>query len=413
MNFKYRAKVSSGEIVEGYAEADTQREALESLKNRGMTVISLNSAQSLAGNKKFTWKSLLTADLGAILGGGKVPGKNLMVFFRQLATMETAGLGLSTALNVIADQEKNAALKKTLNEIKNRIDRGTPLSQAMASQRAFNQLVVSLVEAGEEGGMLGSALEQCATLLEKQESLKSKIRGAMFYPAFVMLFAITVLIVFFVYLVPKFKEVFATLNIELPAITQAMFAMGDWFQEFWYIPVGSIVGFILIWRILSGSKKTMGIMDSIKLRLPIIKTLIMKSSMARSTRTFAALTSAGVPVLRGLEMAEGTAGNLTIRKGFTDLRSGVERGVSLGDAAKQAGIFPVLVSQMMRIGEETGHLDNMLERVAGWYDQELDDQIKTTVSLMEPVMIVFVGGIIAIIAISIFAPITSSIMQMA
>lgn len=413
MNFKYRARTSTGEIVEGFTEADNQREALESLRGRGMIVISLNAQSLAAGKGKFTWKSLLTMDLGMILGGGKVPGKNLMVFFRQLATMENAGLGLSTALTVIADQEKNQALKKTLNNIKARIDRGTPLSQAMASQKAFNSLVVSLVEAGEEGGMLGNALEQCANLLEKQESLKSKIRGAMFYPAFVMLFAVSVLIVFFVYLVPKFKEVFATLNIELPAITQVMFSMGDWFEVYWYVPLAVIVGFVLIWKLLTGNKRTMGIMDSIKLKLPVVKTLIMKSSMARSTRTFAALTSAGVPVLRGLEMAEGTAGNLAIRKGFTELRSGVERGVSLGDSAKQAGIFPVLVSQMMRIGEETGHLDNMLERVAGWYDQELDDQIKTTVSLMEPVMIIFVGAIIAIIAISIFAPITSSIMQMA
>ena len=412
MNFKYRAKSATGEIIEGFTEADNQREALTSLRERGMIVINLN-AQSMAGKGKLTWKQLMTMDLGSIIGGGKVPGKNLMVFFRQLATMETAGLGLSTAINVIAEQEKNHALKKTLGEIKARIDRGTPLSQAMASQKAFSELVVSLVEAGEEGGMLGSALEQCATLLEKQETLKSKVRGAMFYPAFVMTFAVAVLVIFFVYLVPKFKEVFATLNIELPAITQTMFALGDWFQEYWYIPVAVILGVIISWRTLSKNRFTKGIMDRIKLKLPIVKTLIMKSSMARSTRTFAALTSAGVPVMRGLEMAEGTAGNMAIRKGFKDLRSGVERGVSLGESAKQAGIFPVLVSQMMRIGEETGHLDNMLERVAGWYDQELDDQISTTVSLLEPVMIIFVGGIIAIIAVSIFAPITSSIMQMA
>ena len=413
MNFKYRAKTPTGEMVEGFAEADDKREALNSLRERGMVVVSLDAQSMTGGNGKFAWKKLLNMDLGAIVGGGKVPGKNLMVFFRQLATMETAGLGLSTAINVIGDQEKNYALKKTLDNIKARIDRGTPLSQAMAAQRAFSPLVVSLVEAGEEGGMLGSALEQCATLLEKQESLKSKIRGAMFYPAFVMTFAIAVLIVFFVYLVPKFKEVFATLNIELPAVTQTMFALGDWFQEYWYLPVGAIFILVFSWRILSTNKLTMGIMDRIKLKLPVIKTLIMKSSMARSTRTFAALTSAGVPVMRGLEMAEGTAGNLAIKKGFADLRNGVERGVSLGDSAKQAGIFPVLVSQMMRIGEETGHLDSMLERVAGWYDQELDDQIKSTVSLLEPAMIIFVGGIIAIIAISIFAPITSSIMQMA
>ena len=153
-------------------------------------------------------------------------------------------------------------------------------------------------------------------------------------------------------------------------------------------------------------------MDRIKLKIPIMKDLLLKASMARSSRTLSALTAAGVPIVRGIEMAEETAGNEAVKDGYTELRTSIVRGVSLGDAAKNAGIFPVLVSQMMRIGEETGHLDAMLERVATWYDQELDEQVKATVSLLEPVMIVFVGGIIAVIAVSIFAPVTSAIVQL-
>ena len=153
-------------------------------------------------------------------------------------------------------------------------------------------------------------------------------------------------------------------------------------------------------------------MDRLKLKIPVMKDLILKASMARSSRTLSALTSAGVPIVRGLEMAEGTADNSAVEQGYSNLRQGVIRGISLGDSARQAGIFPILVSQMMRIGEETGHLDTMLERVATWYDQELDEQVKATISLLEPMLIVFVGAIIAIIAVSIFAPVTSAIVQL-
>ncbi len=425
MKFKYRARASSGEMVEGTVDADDQRSALNQLRNEGMIVINLNAqgggsslshaeptpktSQSSGG---MSLKSLMNIDIGHILSGGKVPLKTLMVFFRQLATMETAGLSLATSIDVIAGGEKNASLRYALSNIKNRLDRGMPLSQAMSQEKAFNTLIISLIEAGEEGGLLGQSLEQSATLLEKQEQLRSKIRSAMFYPSFIMIFAIGILILFFMFLVPKFEETFAALNIDLPQITLIMFGIGNWFSHNWYIVAGVILGIIFGLYFLSTNKATKGTMDKIKLKIPVMKDLVMKAAMARSTRTLSALTSAGVPIVRGLEMAEGTANNKAVEEGYTALRQGVIRGMSLGDSARQAKIFPVLVSQMMRIGEETGHLDNMLERVATWYDQELDEQVKATVSLLEPMLIVFVGGIIAIIATSIFAPVTSAIVQL-
>ena len=425
MNFKYRARAADGEMVEGYVEASDQRSALDNLRSKGMIVINLNSQgggsspsqpkstkSSSSSSGKTSLKSLMNLDLGHLLSGGKVPLKSLMVFFRQLATMENAGLSLATSIDVIAGGEKNASLRYALQNIKNRLDRGMPLSQAMSQEKAFSTLIVSLIEAGEEGGLLGQALEQSATLLEKQEQLRSKIRSAMFYPSFIMIFAIGILILFFMFLVPKFEETFAALNIDLPQITLVMFAVGNWFSRNWYIVVAVIAGIILGLHFLSTNKATKGTMDRIKLKIPVMKDLIMKAAMARSSRTLSALTAAGVPIVRSLEMAEGTAGNKAVEEGYASLRQGVIRGISLGDSARQAGIFPVLVSQMMRIGEETGHLDNMLERVATWYDQELDEQVKATVSLLEPMLIVFVGGIIAIIATSIFAPVTSAIVQL-
>lgn len=408
MNFKYKARSSNGEILEGYIEGEDQRTALNLLKNRGYIVMNLkeSAVKNLVPQKKGTSK------LKHLLLSGTVPGKTLMIFFRQMATMIRAGLSVSSAIDLVTEQEKNYTFKNTLEDIKEKLDRGVPLSQAMSDHKVFTPLMVSLVEAGEEGGMLDTALNETAVLLEKQQALKSKVKGAMFYPMFIILFAISISAVFFVFVVPKFRKVFTQMRIQLPALTQMMFQAGDWTVNNWQkLVIFAGVGlFILYW--LFTSKQTKHIMDRVKLKTPIFSGLIFKSSMARVTRTLAALTTAGVPVMRGLEMAERSAVNSVIQEGFENLRADVARGVSLGDASKRAGIFPILVSQMMRIGEETGHLDNMLERVALWYDQELDEQIKITTSLMEPVMIVLVGGLVAVIAFSIFGPITSAISQM-
>ncbi len=425
MRFKYRARTADGEMIEDFIDSDDQKTALSELRNRGMIVINLNeqgagrptllsaaSGAKTKGKGGSSFKDLLSIDIGHILSGGRVPLKTLMVFFRQLATMENAGLSLSTSIDVISGGEKNASLRYALNNIKGRLDRGMPLSQAMSQEKAFSTLIISLVQAGEEGGLLGQALEQSAVLLEKQEQLRSKIKSAMFYPAFIMTFAIGILVLFFMFLVPKFEETFAALNIELPQITLIMFGIGNWFSENWYVVAGIFALIIGGLFALSKNKHTKPFMDRLKLKIPVMKDLIMKSSMARSSRTLSALTAAGVPIVRGLEMAEGTADNAAVEEGYANLRQGVIRGISLGDSARQAGIFPILVSQMMRIGEETGHLDSMLERVAMWYDQELDEQVKATISLLEPMLIVFVGAIIAIIAVSIFAPVTSAIVQL-
>jgi len=447
MVFKYRARSSAGEIIENTIEAVDQQEAISRLKATGMLVISLTSDQkpaktsgggffkskpktpapeapnpanpvlaaALAPQKpkrETGLKSLLNMDLGAIFNTGHIPLKTMMVFFRQLATMEGAGLSLTSSLDMIAQGEKNYALRTALIDIKSRLDRGIPLSQAMRAQKSFSPLLIALVQAGEEGGMLGAALDQGAVLLEKQEALRSKIRSAMFYPAFIVFFAVGVLIFFFMFLVPKFEETFASLSIELPQITLTMFAIGNWFGDHWPFIAGGVALFIFAWIFLSKNKATKGFMDRLKLKIPVMKDLLLKGAMARSSRTLSALTSAGVPIVRSLEMAQDTANNVPVENGYDELRKGVVRGLSLGDSAKMAKIFPVLVCQMMRIGEETGHLDQMLERVATWYDQELDEQIRASVSLMEPMLIVFVGAIIAIIAISIFAPITSAIVQL-
>lgn len=409
MKFKYRGRSTDGQIIEGDVESENQGLALQSLQQRGLMVLSLNPV--LTGGSVFSSRRTLTL-FDKLQRIGTVPAKNKMVFFRQLATMIKAGLSLTMSLDIIIEQEKSLIFRDVLTDIKNNIDKGMPMSQAMKAHSVFNTMMTSLVQAGEEGGVLDNALERVASLLEKQAALKSKIRSAMFYPSFVIIFALGVVVVFVALILPKFKQVFDGMNIELPMLTQMMFSLGDYCQNNWpkILAVTVVILVSLIWAMKS--KTTKPFMDRVKLKTPIIKSLVFKSSMARATQTLASLVSAGVPILRGLEMAEEVAVNSVIQKGFADLQEGTKAGMQLGDAAKNAKIFPPLVSQMMRIGEETGHLDEMLERVAQWYDQELDEQIKAMTSLMEPLMIVFVGGIVGIIALSIFGPITAAISQM-
>ena len=407
MNFRYRGRDAGGSVVEGQVEAESQGMALDALKQRGILVLSLNAG---GGNRAVPSSSMSLFD--KLQRIGTVPAKTKMVFFRQFATMVKAGLSLTAAIDIISDQEKNQIFKDVLLDVKANVDRGVPISQAMKQHDVFNTMMISLVQAGEEGGLLDDSLDRVAGLLEKQAALVGKIKSAMFYPSFVILFAVAVVVVFIAFILPKFKQVFEGMKIELPMLTQAMFDFGDYCENNWKVIVGVTFAVIagLVW--LLKSPLTKPFMDRLKLKLPVIKTLVFKSAMARSSQTLASLVSAGVPILRGLEMAEEVSGNDVIRAGFADLQASAKSGLNLGDAAKNAKVFPPLVCQMMRIGEETGHLDEMLERVAAWYDQELDEQIKAMTSLMEPVMIVIVGGIVALIAIAIFGPITSVMSQM-
>jgi type IV pilus assembly protein PilC len=409
MHFRYKARASDGKIVEGLLEADNQGTVLDSLRQKGMLPLSINPAGR--GGAAMTANKRTMTLFDKLRRIGTVPLKTKMVFFRQLATMVQAGLNLTTALDIVVEQEKNLIFRDSVNAVKNGIDQGLPMSQVMKQQPIFNSIMTSLVQAGEEGGILDNALDRVAVLLEKQATLRSKIRSAMFYPSFVIFFAIGVVVLFITVILPKFKQVFGGMGIELPALTQAMFNFGEFCERKWPFIIGVIVAIVASFVWLCSNKATQSMMDTFKLKIPVIKGVIFKSIMARCTQTLASLVSAGVPILRGLEMAREVAGNVLVAKGFEDLLEAAKRGSNLGDAARGAKIFPILVCQMIRIGEETGHLDEMLERVAIWYEQELDEQIKTMTLLMEPLMIIFVGGIVALIALAIFGPMTSAMQQ--
>ncbi|GHS90232.1 secretion system protein [Synergistales bacterium] len=408
MNFHYRARASDGKVVEGNIEAENQGKALELLRAQGMLPLSVNAAGK--GGKPNVKGGMTFFD--KLQRIGTIPAKIKMVFFRQMATMVSAGLSLTMALNIVAEQERNLIFRDAIASVRGSIDQGVAFSQAMRQHPSiFNILMLSLVQAGEEGGMLDSALNRIANLLEKQQALRGKIKSAMFYPSFILCFAGGVVVVYVGFILPQFKKVFDQMGVNLPYLTQMMFELGDYCQENYMkiITVFAIVIGIVIF--LFTSKTLKPAMDRFKLKAPVFGPLVMKASLSRSTQTLASLVTAGVPILRGLEMSRDVADNSLIGMGFDNLIDATKRGASLGDSARQAKIFPILVCQMLRIGEETGHLDEMLEKVASWYEQELDEQVKAMTAMLEPVMIVIIGGLVAIIAISIFGPITSAMEQ--
>ncbi|MBQ9564464.1 MAG: type II secretion system F family protein [Synergistaceae bacterium] len=407
MQFIYRARDENGELLEGQIEAKDRRVALNVLREGGLIVLNMKPVEASGPD--------LEREPAAKEGSARRQGASArkgMVFFRQLATMVKAGLDLGMSLDVIAEQERNPAFRATLRDVKNRLNRGVPLSQAMRQHPFFNNLMISLVQAGEEGGMLDSTLDRVAILLERQTALRSKVLSALAYPFVVVLFALCVVTAFFTLVLPKFKTIFDSMHIELPWLTQALLSAGNACVENWKIVLPVVLAIVLIPLWLFTGRLFKPFMDRLKLKLPVFGGIVFKSSMAQATRTLAALTAAGVPILRSLEIAGNTADNAVVRKGFSALQDGARRGVSLGDAAKQAGIFPVLVSQMLRIGTETGKLDSMMERVASWYDQELNVQIKTMLSLLEPALIILVGGVVALIALCLLGPFTSAMSQM-
>jgi type IV pilus assembly protein PilC len=409
MNFAYRARGADGKIVAGQVSADSQGLAIENLRQQGFLPLSV----APAGGRPAVSARRNLSIFDKLKRIGTVPSKSKMVFFRQMATMLQAGLSLTVALDIVAEQEKNVIFREALESVKGQIDQGVPMSTAMRQNPSvFNIMMISLVQAGEEGGILDKALDRVASLLEKQQALKSKIKSAMFYPSFVICFAIGVAVGFVAFILPNFKQVFGQMGIELPALTQAMFDMGDFCERNAGIIVVVSVAVFAGLYVLFTAKATKPMMDKAKLKMPVVQGLVLKSALARSTQTLASLVSAGVPILRGLEMAREVSDNAVIQEGYETLLDAAKRGSSLSDASRRAKIFPILVCQMIRIGEETGQLDSMLERVAQWYEQELDEQIKGMTALLEPFMIVFVGGMVALIAMAIFGPITSAMEQM-
>ena len=339
--------------------------------------------------------------------GKKIRPKDIAIFTRQLATMMKAGVPLLQAFDIVGRGNANASVTKLLNDIRSDVETGTSLSGAFRKYPMyFDNLYCNLVEAGEAAGILEALLDRLATYMEKTEGIKSKIKSALMYPASVIIVAFIVVTIIMIFVIPAFKEVFSSFGADLPAPTLLVMGISEFFVKYWWLIFGGIGAgaffFMQAWR---RSEKMQMFMDRLLLKAPIFGSLIEKACIARWTRTLATMFAAGVPLVEALDSVGGAAGNSVFSMATEKIQQEVSTGTSLTVAMTNANVFPSMVLQMCAIGEESGSIDHMLGKAADFYEMEVDDMVAGLSSLMEPIIIVFLGTLIGGIVVSMYLPI--------
>jgi len=342
------------------------------------------------------------------LGSGKaIKAKDIALFTRQLATMMQAGVPLLQSFDIVGRGHANPNVARLLNNIRTDVETGSSLSAAFRKHpQQFDNLYCNLVEAGEQAGILDKLLERLATYMEKTEAIKSKIKSALMYPISVVLVALVVVAVIMIFVVPAFKEVFASFGADLPGPTLMVIAMSEFFVAYWWLMLGTLGGglyaFIQAWK---RNEQVQKLMDRLMLKIPVFGALIEKSCIARWTRTLSTMFAAGVPLVESLNSVGGASGNSVFADATTKIQQEVSSGTSLTAAMTQANVFPSMVLQMCAIGEESGSLDHMFGKAADFFEAEVDDMVGGLSSLMEPIIIVFLGGLIGGIVVAMYLPI--------
>ena len=384
----------TGAPTHGELEGESQAHVASQLRGRGFTVVDISRKRM-----GFTFQDM--RDLYT-----PVAPRDLTVLARQLATMVSSGLSLLRALYVLEEQTEAAKLARTIAAVRQDVETGFALSQAMSKHPAvFSDLFVSMVAAGEAGGNLEEVLERLALQLEKDDHLRRTVRAAMVYPTLIGCFALAVLVAMVTLIVPVFAGIFKNLGGKLPMLTQMMMSVSDAFRNDWYIVVA--VPLVLVWGFRTAKRTDRGqlLWDRIKINLPMrIGEIVRKVAIARFARTLATLTSAGVPILQALEITAKTTGNRVIGDPMTEVAERVKGGESLAGPLEGTGVFPPIVTQMLAVGEETGALDSMLHKLADFYDDEVETMLKALTSIIEPVMMLIVGVIVGTVVIAMYLP---------
>ncbi len=339
--------------------------------------------------------------------GGKVTEKDITLFTRQLATMMKAGVPLLQSFDIVSKGASNPAVARLLIEVKTEVETGSSLAAAFRKYPLhFDNLFCNLVAAGEQAGILETLLDRLATYKEKILAIKSKIKSALFYPIAIVVVAFIITAVIMIFVIPAFKEVFTNFGADLPAPTLLVMAISDWFVANWYIifpaVIGGVIGFLEAWK---RSVPVQIFMDRLMLKLPVFGDLVLKSTIARWTRTLATMFAAGVPLVEALDSVGGASGNHVYLTATKKIQAEVSTGTSLTMAMQNSGVFPNMVLQMCSIGEETGALDAMLGKVADFYEAEVDDAVEALSSLMEPMIMVVLGTLIGGMVIAMYLPI--------
>ena len=336
----------------------------------------------------------------------KVKQRDVILFARQFSTMIDAGLPIIQCLDILYSQQGNATFKKMLKEIKESVEGGATLAEALNKfPRQFDSLFVNMIAAGEAGGILDGILRRLAAYMEKAAKLKAQVKGAMTYPIVTLIIAVVVLAVILVFVIPVFEEMFADFGGELPLPTQIVVAMSDMVKsKIVYIIIGLIL-FIIAFKKFYGTEKGREVVDKLLLKLPVFGDLLRKVAVAKFTRTMGTMLASGVAILEALDIVAKTAGNKTVEKAVYSVRKGISEGRTMADPLAQSGVFPSMVCQMISVGESTGALDAMLGKIADFYDEEVDQAVENLTSLIEPFMLVFLGVTIGGLVVAMYLPI--------
>ncbi|RZL48777.1 MAG: type II secretion system F family protein [Variovorax sp.] len=385
--FEWEGRDRNGKQVRGETRAAGENQVMASLRRQGVNPTKIKKRR--------------------MRRGAKIKPKDIAIFTRQLATMMKAGVPLLQAFDIVGRGNANASVAKLLGDIRSDVETGSSLSTAFRKfPRYFDNLYCNLVEAGEAAGILEELLDRLATYMEKTEAIKSKIKSALMYPISVVIVAFIVVAVIMIFVVPAFKEVFTSFGADLPAPTLFVMALSEYFVSYWWLIFGTLGGgtyfFLQAWK---RNERFQKVMDRVLLRLPVFGALIDKSCVARWTRTLATMFAAGVPLVEALDSVGGASGNSVYADATVKVQQEVSTGTSLTAAMTNANVFPSMVLQMTAIGEESGSIDHMLGKAADFYESEVDDMVAGLSSLMEPIIIVFLGVLIGGIVVSMYLPI--------
>lgn len=346
----------------------------------------------------------------ALFGGGsgkKITPKDITVFSRQLATMMSSGVPLVQAFEIVGRGHENANMQELILGIKADVEAGGALTEALRKRPLyFNDLYCNLVEAGEQAGILEGILHKIATYMEKTEAIKSKVKSALFYPIAVIVVAFIIVTILMLFVIPQFQELFGSFGAQLPGLTLMVINMSKWFQAYWYILFGSIIGVVYGFFELKRRSRAFGeFLDRMSLKIPVIGMILEKSAIARFARTLETMFAAGTPLVEALNSVAGATGNIVFYTATMKIRDEIATGTQLQAAMRATGLFPNMVVQMVAIGEESGAIDTMLGKVADWYEQEVDDAVEALTSLLEPLIMAFLGVVIGTLVIAMYLPI--------
>jgi type IV pilus assembly protein PilC len=389
--FQYKVRDRAGNVTTGSLVADSEALVLARLREQGLTPLDVRRKKRSIGQIEF--------------GGKKVKLKQVAVFSRQFATMVNSGLPILRALAILADQTENKELARVLGEARLDVEQGSSLSGALSKHdHVFNNLYISMVRAGETSGSLDSTLLRLAEMIEREVTLRGKIKSAMTYPIAVVALVMLIMTAMLLFVVPQFKGIYGQLGGTLPLPTRALLFVSDVFKSSWYFVVAALVAARFFFRRWKRTESGRLAVDSFKLRAPVFGSLFHKTALSRFSSTLAMLLRSGVPILQALEIVSETVNNKVVGKAIADVQISVRDGESIAKPLTKYPVFPPMVVQMISVGEETGQVDTMLEKIAQFYDQEVEATVDALTSLIEPILIAIIGGFVGAAVVALYMP---------